>query len=58
VLGLGRQLLAERMEALPTSLEHRCDRVLGKPVDLEVRVELAQLVGDGHVTLGMSETDR
>ena len=32
----------------PRVLEHRGDRVLGEPVDLEVGMELAQLVGDGR----------
>ena len=32
-------------------------RVLGQPVNLQIGVELAQLVGDGHVALGMPEPD-
>ena len=42
----------------PSRLEHRRDRVLGQPVDLEVGMELAQLVGDRDVALGVAEPDR
>ena len=42
----------------PCGLEDGGDRVLGEPVDLEVGVELAQLVGDRDVPLGVTETDR
>ena len=42
---------ARRMDPLAARLEHAGDRVLGQPVDLEVRVQLAQLVGDRHVPL-------
>ncbi len=31
--------------------------MLGEPVDLEVRVELAQLVSDGDIAQGVAETD-
>ena len=34
------------MDALAARLEHRGDRVLREPVDLEIGMELAQLVGD------------
>jgi hypothetical protein len=33
-------------------------RVLGEPVDLEAGMELAQLVGDRDVPLGVPEPDR
>ena len=46
------------MDSLAPPLEHRRDGVLGEPVDLEVGMELAQLVGDRHVALGMAEPDR
>ena len=52
------ELGAQRVDPLAARLEHRRDRVLGEPVDLEVRVELAQLVGDRDVALGVPEPDR
>ena len=42
----------------PRVLQHPGDRVLGQPVDLEVRVELTQLVGDREVAAGVAEADR
>ena len=42
----------------PARLEHRGHRVLGEPVDLEVGMQLAQLVGDRDVALGVAEADR
>ena len=56
--GLVRQVRARRMDALAARLQHRGDRVLREPVDLEVGVELAQLVGDRGVALGVAEADR
>ena len=38
--------------------QHRGDRVLGEPVDLEVGLELAQLVGDRQVAADVAEADR
>ena len=55
---LARQVLARRVDGLALSFEDSRDRVLGKPVDLDVRDELAQLLGDGHVALGVSQPDR
>ena len=49
---------AGRVDPLAVRLEHGGDRVLGEPVDLEVGVELAQLVGDGDVALGVAQPDR
>ena len=46
------------MDALAARLQHRRDRMLGEPVDLEVGMELAQLVGDRGVALGVAEPDR
>ena len=46
------------MDPLTSRLEHLGHRVLGKPVDLEVGMQLAQLVSDRDVTLGMPEPDR
>ena len=53
-----RQLGAQRMDPLAVRLEHGRDRVLGEPVDLEVRVQLPELGGDRDVALGMAEADR
>ncbi len=49
---------AGRMDSLAARLEHRRDGVLSEPVDLEVRMELSQLVGDRRVTLRVAEPDR
>ena len=49
---------ARRMDPLAARLEHGCDRMLREPVDLEVGMELAQLVGDRGVALGVAEPDR
>ena len=58
VAGFGRELLAERMDALAMRLEDPGDRILGEPIDLEVRLEGAQFGGDCHVALGVTEPDR
>ena len=55
---LGGELVAQRVDALAARLEHGRDRMLGQPVDLEVGMELAQLVGDRDVALGVPEPDR
>jgi hypothetical protein len=39
------------MDPLAARLEHVGDRRLREPVDLEVRAERAQLVGDGGIPL-------
>ena len=46
------------MDALAARLEHGRDRMLREPVDLEVGVQLAQLVGDRRVALRVAEADR
>ena len=46
------------MDALAAVLERRADRVLGQPVDLQIGVERAQLVGDGDVPPDVAESDR
>src|SRR3954447_26859386 len=46
------------MDALAASFEHARDRVLREPVDFEIRMELAELVGDRHVALRVAQTDR
>ncbi len=51
------QLRAQGMDALTLGLEHCGDRVLREPVDLEVRSELAELLGDSHVALRMPQSD-
>jgi hypothetical protein len=58
VPGLVREVRARRVDPLTTRLEHRRDGVLREPVELEIRVQLHQLVGDRHVALGMPEADR
>ena len=58
VAGLVREVGARRMDPLAPLLQHRRDGTLREPVDLQIRVELAKLVGDGHVALRMPETDR
>ena len=40
------ELGAQRVDPLAVRLEHVRDRALGEPVDLEIRMELAELVGD------------
>ena len=50
--------LARRVDPLAVLLEDGGHRVLGEPVDLEVRVELAQLGRDRNVALGVAEADR
>ncbi len=58
VLGLVGQMGAGGVDALALGLEHPGDRVLGEPVDLQVRVQAAQLAGDRHVALRVAEPDR
>ena len=54
---LVRQLGARRMDALAACLEHRVTGAV-PPVDLEVRMQPAELVRDGHVAPGVAEADR
>ena len=49
---------ARRMDALAAGAQHRRDRVLRQPVDLEIGMQPAQLVGDRHVAARMAEPDR
>ena len=58
VAGLVGQMSAGGVDALALRLQHPGDRVLGEPVDLQVRVQAAQLAGDRHVALGVAEPDR
>ena len=55
---LVREQRARRMDPLPLRLEHRRHRMLGEPVDLEVRVQFPQLLGDRDVAAGVPEPDR
>ena len=47
-----------RMDPLAAASSTRGHRVLRQPVDLQVRVQLAQLVGDRDVPLRVAEADR
>ena len=58
VAGLVGQVGAGRVDALALALEHPGDRVLGEPVDLQVRLQPAQLAGDRDVALRVAEPDR
>ncbi len=58
VAGLVREVGARRVDSLAPLLQHRRDGALGEPVDLQVGVELAQLVGDRRVSLRVAEADR
>ena len=55
---LVRQMRARGMDALAARLQHPRHRMLGEPVDLEVGMQLAQLVGDRRVALRVPEADR
>ncbi len=55
---LVRQPGARRVDPLAARLQHGGDRMLRQPVDLEVGMQLAQLVGDRRVTLCVAEPDR
>ena len=48
---------AGRVDALTVRLEHRGDGMLREPVDLEIGMEAAQLVGDRHVALRVAQPD-
>jgi hypothetical protein len=58
VPGLVRELGARGMDPLALGFEHGGHRVLREPVDLEVRVERAELLRDRHVAPGVPEPDR
>ena len=58
VARLVREQRARGVDALAARLEHRGDRVLREPVDLEVGVQPAQLVGDRDVAPRVAEPDR
>jgi len=46
------------VDVLAARLQHSSDRVLGEPVDLQAGMQLAQLIGDRRVTLGVARADR
>ena len=52
------ELGAGRVDPLATMPEHGRDRLLRQPVDLEVRVQGAQLVGDRQVSPDVAKSDR
>ncbi len=56
--GLAGEERRRGVDALTPFLQHPGDRVLGEPVDLQVGVELAELVGDRRVPQRMAEPDR
>ena len=58
VARLVREVGAGGMDPLAPRLQHRRHGMLREPVDLEVGVELAQLVGDRRVALRVPEPDR
>ena len=58
VAGLVGQVGAGRVDALALGLQHPGDRVLGEPVDLQVRLQPPHLAGDRDVALGVAEPDR
>ena len=55
---LARKVLRCRVNPLACRLEHGGDGMLGEPVDLEFRPQLAQLRDDGEITLRVAEPDR
>jgi len=58
VRGLRGELCAHGVDPLAVRLQDGGDRMLCEPVDLDVGAELAQLVRDGDVALGVAEADR
>jgi hypothetical protein len=58
VPGLAGQVCAGRVDVLAALGQQRGDRVLGEPVDLQSRMQLAQLIRDRHVSLRMPQPNR
>src|SRR5437870_4449212 len=50
VLRFARQFLAQWVNPLAMRLEDSCHRVLRKPIDLQVRDQLSQLLSDSNIT--------
>ena len=46
------------MDLLALGVQDPGDRVLGQPVDLELGMQGAELVGDGQVAAGVAQADR
>src|SRR2546427_12372503 len=46
------------MNPLAPSLEHLGHRMLRQPVDLQVRAQFSQLIGDSNIALRMAEANR
>ena len=55
---LEREVPARRVDALAAALEHVGDRLLRQPLDLELRLERAQLLCDRDVAPRVAEPDR
>jgi len=55
---LVRQVSRRRVHALTPLGEQLGDRVLGQPVDLQVRLQHAQLVGDRDIAPDVAQPDR
>ena len=55
---LVRQMRRRGMDVLAAPLQQLGERMLGQPVHLDVRTQLAQLVGDRDVAAGMAKADR
>jgi len=58
VLRFAGQERRRRMDALAAPGQQFGHRMLGQPVHLQVRVQLAQLVGDGQVPPRVPQPDR
>ena len=56
--GFVGEVLAHRMDPLAACGQHRGHRMLRQPIDFETRMQPAQLVGNGHVALGVPQPDR
>jgi hypothetical protein len=48
---------AQGMHALPVRLEQAGDWILGKPVNLQIRVEVSEFPHNSEIAARMSETD-
>jgi len=58
VLRFAGEQRAGRVHPLLVRLQHPRDRVLRKPVDGQIWVQLAKLPGDGQVSLCVPKPDR
>jgi hypothetical protein len=46
------------VNSLTRCVEHPGHRVLSKPIDLDIRVDLSQFLGDRQVTASVAKPDR